>query len=643
MLTDPLHILSVFVAFSLIAIASDQIGQWIRRWRLPLITGFLATGVLAGPYVLNLISTETVRALGFVDQVSLAIIAFAAGNELFLKEIRSRLRSIAWITGVQLVTTSVLGGLAVFFMADMIPFMADVPTVGRIGIAMLAGAILVARSPSSAIAIVNELRANGPFTKTVLGVTMVTDIAVILLFAIAFSVASSLLSGDAFNLMSVAILLAEIGASVALGVALGFILDRVLQLAIHELLRKAVILLLGYGVFAGSVALRDWSHEALHHAIHLEALLVCMVTSFWVTNYSESRQELTDLLERLGPPVYVAFFTLTGASLRLEVLPATWHIALAFFFVRLLGIWLGNHLGGRLAHERDLHNRIGWMAYVAQAGIALGLAKNVSDAFPQWGEAFATTIIAVIVLNQLIGPPFMKFAIALAGEDRSRHDPAKFDGVRDALLFGGEGKTLVLARTLVRAGWKVKIACLEQVQLRDVNDEDITVHIIPRLDEGTLNALDASGADAIVGMMSDELNLALCELAFQHFGTKVMVVRLTDRAWHAKFTKLGVTVIDPRSAVVGLLDRAVRSPTSAALVLGMEHGQDIIDVEVIDTDIHGMAVRDLHLPLDVALTYVHRGTSMISSKGTTILHAGDRVTLTGPVAALDKAVRVLGG
>ena len=149
MIASPAHVLSLVVAFALIAIASDRIGQWISRWRLPLITGFLGTGVLAGPYVLGLISTETVRALGFVDQVSLAIIAFAAGNELFLKEIRSRLRSIAWITGVQLITTSVAGGAAVFFMADLIPFMADIPTAGRIGIAMLAGAILVARSPSS--------------------------------------------------------------------------------------------------------------------------------------------------------------------------------------------------------------------------------------------------------------------------------------------------------------------------------------------------------------------------------------------------------------------------------------------------------------------------------------------------------------
>ncbi|MCO4764496.1 MAG: cation:proton antiporter [Myxococcales bacterium] len=637
------QVASFALAFGLISLASDRIGLWVRRWQMPLITGFLGTGVLAGPYVLELITSETVRNLGFIDQISLAIIALAAGNELYLKEIKNRLRAIAWITVAQLLTTSTLSALAVFLLADIIPFMADISTAGRIGISLLAGAILVARSPSSAIAVVNELRAKGPFTKTTLGVTVVMDIVVIILFAIAFSIAGSLLSNRPFSGGSVAILLAEIGASIGLGCAVGWVIDRMLRWVDGEMLRKAFILAIGYGVFIGSHGLRDWSAASMGHAVHLEALLICMVASFWVTNFSESRESLTHLLERLCPPIYVAFFTLTGASLELDVLPDTWHIAVTFFLVRLFGIWAGNHLGGRACGEPALHNRIGWMAHVAQAGVALGLAKNVADAFPGWGGSFATTIIALIVLNQLVGPPFMKWAIALAGEDRSRADPAEFDGVRDAILFGVEGQTLALARTLAGAGWTVKMACLESRTKRAIGDLDIWVHPIDNLDLATLDALDASHADAIVGMMDDAENLALCELAFTRYGTKVMVVRLQDRSYHDRFTELGVTIIDPRSAVVGLLDRAVRSPTSAALLLGMEEGQDMIDVDVGDPDLFGLAVRELRLPLDVAVLYVHREGSMIPSKGTTTLHSGDRVTLTGPVQALELAALKLEG
>jgi len=52
-------------------------------------------------------------------------------------------------------------------------------------VAMLCAVVAIARSPSSAIAVVTELQADGPFTQTMLGVTMVTDVLVILLFTAA--------------------------------------------------------------------------------------------------------------------------------------------------------------------------------------------------------------------------------------------------------------------------------------------------------------------------------------------------------------------------------------------------------------------------------------------------------------------------
>ena len=62
--------------------------------------------------------------------------------------------------------------------------MAEMPEKHKFAIAILFGTIFVARSPSSAIAVINEMRASGPFTKTVMGVTVVKDVLVIILFAI---------------------------------------------------------------------------------------------------------------------------------------------------------------------------------------------------------------------------------------------------------------------------------------------------------------------------------------------------------------------------------------------------------------------------------------------------------------------------
>jgi Kef-type K+ transport system membrane component KefB len=58
---------------------------------------------------------------------------------------------------------------------------------------MLSAVVAIARSPSSAIAVVTELQADGPFTQTMLGVTMVTDVVVILLFTAAAKLGETML------------------------------------------------------------------------------------------------------------------------------------------------------------------------------------------------------------------------------------------------------------------------------------------------------------------------------------------------------------------------------------------------------------------------------------------------------------------
>lgn len=67
------------------------------------------------------------------------------------------------------------------------------------GIAMLIGAIMTARSPASAIAIVKELRAKGPFTRCFLGVTVVSDVVVLVLFAISVAFARGQCNGAGFS------------------------------------------------------------------------------------------------------------------------------------------------------------------------------------------------------------------------------------------------------------------------------------------------------------------------------------------------------------------------------------------------------------------------------------------------------------
>jgi len=631
-----------FLGFIWILFASAHFSKFFQRIHLPLISGFIATGIITGPHFLNLITSEALSHLGFINDIALSFIAFAAGSELFLKEIRSRFKSIMWNTISQLIITFVLGSLAVYYLTGLIPFMQEMNAASRIAVSILAATIFVARSPSSAIAVINEMRARGAFTKTAIGVTVIIDVLVIILFTISFSVAGMLLKGEEFSITEQFLLVFELALALGLGFVLSKMMEFILYLRINLWVKSIFIIALGYGVFALSHWLR---HKTLVHygiEIHFEPLLTGITASFLVTNFSKYRAEFNKILHESAPMIYVAFFTLTGALLSIDLLLKVWLIALILLVIRVVSMMIGGYVGAVLAMDPKLFRKIGWMPYVTQAGVGLGLATEVASEFPGWGPEFATLIISVIVLNQFIGPPIFKWALIRVGEAHPRAGTPEFDGIRDAIIFGLEDQSIALARQLHAHDWEVKIATFrKEDEIEKI--EDIEIHFINDLSISTFELLDARKTEAIVLMLSDENNFKITEIVYEHIGTKEIVVRLHDRKNFNRFHELGALVVEPATAIVSLLDHVVRSPNAASLLLGTEEHQDTIDVEVLEKDLHGIYLRDLRLPSDVIVLSVRRGNNLIISHGYTRLRRRDIVTVVGSKHSLDEIKLRFGG
>tara|TARA_B110001452_G_scaffold143983_1_gene119717 strand:+ start:771 stop:1100 length:330 start_codon:yes stop_codon:yes gene_type:complete len=103
--------------------------------------------------------------------------------------------------------------------------------------AMCAAVVAIARSPSSAIAVVAEARADGPFTQTVLGVTMMTDVVVIVLFTACIELGDMVLAqGSAAQPMLTLTIgfLSRAMLRIGLSLACGFWLALVRRAAIHR-------------------------------------------------------------------------------------------------------------------------------------------------------------------------------------------------------------------------------------------------------------------------------------------------------------------------------------------------------------------------------------------------------------------------
>lgn len=622
-------------ALILVSLAAKQFGQFFVKIKLPLITGFLFAGIVSGPAGLNVISMDAVKSLRYVDQIALGFIAFCAGGELYLHELKDLLKGIKWITIGLVVSTFSLGALCVFTLTDFVPVIKDMPVNGKIAVSLLAGSILVARSPSSAIAVIKELRAKGPFTQTALGVTVIMDGVVIVVFALNSSIADALLNNTSTNIGFVLLLTAELAAAIILGLGVGKLLAFVTSRKWDIRIKVALVLLLGYGVFFSSDFIRHYTSSNYSFEVLLEPLLICMIGGFQVANYSACREEFQRVLHRVSPVVYLIFFTLIGASLQINILLDIWPITLALFVARIAVIFVGSYTGGTLAKNPPAHNRISWMAYITQAGIGLGLTTQVAVAFPEWGPTFATMMISVIVINQIVGPTFFKMAIHLVNESQPLPAKTEVGVLHNAIIFGSDGRAFALARQLHFHHWQVKMASLTPPDQESAVKSGVEIHHISELSADELQFLGGAGAGTIVAMFSDEENYRICEIAREHFGDVHLIVQLNDRSQFDRFKPFGASIVVPSTAMISLLDHYVRSPSAVSLLLGMEKDLDIVDLEIRTIGLAESTLRDLKLPKDVLIISIHRGRDLLVPHDHLHIKEGDILTLAGPEKTLD--------
>jgi len=144
----------------------------------------------------------------------------------------------------------------------------------------------------------------------------------------------------------------------------------------------------------------------------------------------EHGADLRHAMERAGAPVFVVFFALAGASLAIAEVLALWPIVLPLVLARALGIWGGSRLGARWAGAGPAEQRYVWLGLISQAGVAIGLATIAAQAYPERGDQLRTLFLAVMTINQVVGPVLFRQALVRSGEmpgatnDRAEGSPS---------------------------------------------------------------------------------------------------------------------------------------------------------------------------------------------------------------------------
>ena len=247
---------------------------------------------------------------------------------------------------------------------------------------------MLARSPASAIAVLKELDARGPFSTLSLAVIIVKDVLVILLFSLNLGLARlSFHRGEDSIVSGIIETLFQINVAAALGVFGAYAQKKIFAVRInrHQNVYQCFSLLLTSALVFH-----------ISESFGSEPLLACLILGAVVMNLESNKEAVAfaSTLHKIMPTVYLVFFALAGVSVHIETLPSFFLPAFFVYSARLLSLYAGTKIGSKLANCSQEHREIGWMAYVTQAGIAMGLSKSVLLQFSDWGRPFYTFLVS---------------------------------------------------------------------------------------------------------------------------------------------------------------------------------------------------------------------------------------------------------
>jgi Kef-type K+ transport system membrane component KefB len=398
------------LAFGFLILGAYAAGELAVSVGIPKLVGYLLSGIVFGPWALNTVAADSVVALTPISTLAIALIAFLAGAELRIDEVRSRGRTILRILASELTVTLIAITILLVALGSRVPFLSGGTKTEVFAFSLLFASIAVVHSPAVAMALLTETGARGPVARTSLGVVLLSDVVIVLLLTVTLSIVRAIVPPQGANIptLTLAAIVWEIGGAALVGTALGVLVTLYLRVVRRELFLFAIIV-----AFFGSEVAK---------LTHVEPLLTLIVAGFVAENTSapEHGSALRHSMERAAAPVFVVFFALAGAQIVLPDLARLWPLVLPLVVVRGAAIWSGARLGARWAGLDDAEGeqvrRHLWTSLIPQAGVAIGLAAAVANTYPVRGGQIRTLFLALVAINQALGPILFRRALKRSGE-----------------------------------------------------------------------------------------------------------------------------------------------------------------------------------------------------------------------------------
>ncbi|MBE6788694.1 MAG: sodium:proton antiporter [Ruminococcaceae bacterium] len=387
-----------------------------KKLQLPAVTAYLVTGVLIGPFCLGALNLygigfhdeAQIESLGILSDVALGFIAFAIGNEFRLSQLKKTGKQATVIGIVQAIVATLLVDAALIALHFIMPQHISLSA------AITLGAIASATAPAATLMVVRQYKAKGPLTSLLLPIVALDDAVGLIIFSVSFGIARALQTGSPDFISIIVEPLVEIAASLILGSVMSLVLT-FLERFFHS--RSKRLSLAVTFVFL-TVGITMMHFEIGGITIGFSPLLTCMMLGTVFCNLCDFSEELMDRCDRWTAPLFILFFVISGAELKLSVFTsgAIVLIGIVFIISRSIGKYFGSYFSAKAVNcDANTVKYLG-ITLLPQAGVALGMSVTAMQLGSSDGGLVRNIVLFAVLIYELVGPLLTKLSLSAAGE-----------------------------------------------------------------------------------------------------------------------------------------------------------------------------------------------------------------------------------
>ena len=404
----------MITSLALIFLVGLALAGIFQKIKIPRLVGYILTGIILGPYVLDLLDPKILSISAELRQIALVIILIQAGLSLKISDLKKVGRLAILMTFVPAMFEIV--GYVIFA-----PMFLDVNLIE----AALMGSVLAAVSPAVVVPKMLQLMDEGYGTnknipQVILAGSSGDDIFVIVLFSTFLNMAQ----GKDVSLLSLLDIPISIATGISFGLIFGIILYALFDFAYkhHDLIRNSmkVIIILAFSFLLLSI--QDWAEGI----VSISGLLGVIAMSMYIRRKmcdTPVADRLSEKFSKLWLAAGVILFVLVGATVDINYMVKAGGKAILVIFLALLVRSVGVLvclIGTKLNWKEKLYTMI---AYVPKATVQAAIGSIPLS----MGLDCGPIILSVAVLSIILTAPIGAFAMdmtykKLLTQDKSPED-----------------------------------------------------------------------------------------------------------------------------------------------------------------------------------------------------------------------------